>query len=429
MLAYKEIIRCVANTDKNFFLFNNTNQPIKNKIKNKIIKNKIIKKHIHINNTVTKKETSNDNIWIASILFRIMMPNLVDIKSKYKQYSDLLNNCLIIESEQNREKFTNLFNKIQKIYNIFNRLIYRYKQRKAKIVVNTDMYLNELIEGSENVISIIQNNSKYLFNIKDLINIIDTSLTNSSSFFAYPKNVKNPYNNMPFNKSTLYNIYFYIKFNTNYYSELLFKFFDCHFNITTFKITYEYLLREIIIRNYVLKSTANILLDEIKYMIESFNNLCKRDNNNKNKIIKIDEGFPKNRLIKIMKPYLFLFCKALYSYHPIDKKIFTYYFKEGLLRFNKYNPEFGKKECKLVYKIDEKFATHIVCETTFNEKHLTFNNIEKQNETFLTDHLTYSENTGLPQQVTNSDSDNDTTITQEDAVQLSDTESDSNSLS
>ena len=90
-----------------------------------------------------------------------------------------------------------------------------------------------------------------------------------------------------------------------------------------------------------------------------------------------------------MQPYLFLFCKALYSYHPLDKTNFSNYFKKGLLRFSNFNPNFGKKECKLVYKTDKNFVQTIVCEKYFNEKHIPFNNIEKQNEIFLTDHLEY----------------------------------------
>ena len=54
-----------------------------------------------------------------------------------------------------------------------------------------------------------------LINPNDLIKIINTSLTNTSSFFIEPLPIKNPYNNIPFNKSVLYNIYFFIKLRLN----------------------------------------------------------------------------------------------------------------------------------------------------------------------------------------------------------------------
>ena len=429
MLVYKDIIRCIANTDKNYFLCSEQNNRNKNKRK-LLYKNKNKnKKPLKI-----KQEIQNDNKWKISLLFSIINKNINSSKSKYKQYYEFLNNFLIINSEQDKEDFKSTFSKAQRIYNILNRFAYNYKFKKAKIVVNTDMCLNELNEGNKNVISIIQNNSKYLFNVKDLINIIDTSLTSSNSFFVQPKKIRNPYNNVAFNKSTLYNIYFFIKFNTNYYSDLLYKFFECNFNMGTFKLTHEYMLREYIIKNHVYKSASNILLDEIIYMVEEFNELCMYANITNR--IKVDEDFPKDRLIKIMQPYLFLFCKALYSYHTLDKTNFSNYFKKGLLRFSNFNPNFGKKECKLVYKTDKNFVQTIVCEKYFNEKHIPFNNIEKQNEIFLTDHLEYENiqshtiNHNNVENYNNiQNQDDDTTVTQEDASELDDDDSESESIS
>jgi hypothetical protein len=126
---------------------------------------------------------------------------------------------------------------------------------------------------------------------------------------------------------------------------------------------------------------------------------------------------------------LYLFCKALYSYHPLDKKNFSNYFKKGLLRFSNFNQHFGKKECKLVYKTDKNFVQTIVCEKYFNDNHIPFNNIEKQNAIFLTDHLEY-ENIQLHtinhNNVENQEDEDDNTVAQEDAAELDDiSESDS----
>ena len=83
-------------------------------------------------------------------------------KYKYKVFNDLLTNFLIVNSKEETENFKQMFYKIQRLYNILNRFVYNYKFKRAKIVVNSDMCLNELKEGDKNVISIIQNNSKYL---------------------------------------------------------------------------------------------------------------------------------------------------------------------------------------------------------------------------------------------------------------------------
>ena len=172
-----------------------------------------------------------------TIKYYIKMPFFLfeknlNIKNKYKNLSETLEGFLLTD-EKKREEFIDYFYKIQKTYNTLNRFVYNYKFKKTKIVVNTDMGLNELNENDKNVICIIDNNSKYLFHVNDLIKMINVSLTNSYLFFSEPKSVKNPYNNLPFNKSTLYNIYFHIRYKTDYYPELLFKFFECNFNIRT----------------------------------------------------------------------------------------------------------------------------------------------------------------------------------------------------
>ena len=309
----------------------------------------------------------------------------INVQNKYKKLSEALEGFLI-NDKQKQEEFIDYIFKIQKTYNTLNRFVYNYKFKKTKIVVNTDMGLNELNENDKNVISIIDNNSKYLFHVNDLIKIINVSLTNSYMFFAEPKSVKNPYNNLPFNKSTLYNIYFYIRYKTDYYPELFFKFFDCNFNLTKFKFLNENLLREYSIENYVYNSPSNVIEKEIKQMILNFNLHCERARV-KNRIL-INEEFPVNKLVTIMKPYLFLYCKSLYSFHPQIKKEYSDLFKLSMLRFNKFNPQFGRKKYKILYKTTKYFKKRICGkEIIFDDSCVNFYDIEKENEIFLSDHL------------------------------------------
>jgi hypothetical protein len=223
-----------------------------------------------------------------------------------------------------------------------------------------------------------------------LIKIINTSLTNSFLFFSEPKSVKNPYNNLPFNKSTLYNIYFFIRYKTDYYPELLFKFFECNFNLNKFKFLNENLLREYSIKNYVYRSPVNVLEKDIKQMILSYNLHCERMRY-KNKIL-INEDFPINNLVKIMKPYLFLYCKSLYSFHPQIKSKYAIFFKLSMLRFNKFNPQFGRKKYKIRYRTTKNFQKKICGkEIVFDDKCVNFYDIKKLNDDFLIDHLKYDE--------------------------------------
>jgi len=356
METYKLIIKKIVNTDINFFAPDYK-------------EDKTIKPYIKMSFCLFEKK--------------------LNVENKFKNLFETLDGFLLTDKKK-QEEFIDYFCKIQKTYNTLNRLVYNYKFKKTKIVVNTDMGLNELNENDKNIISIIDNNSKYLFHVNDLIKIVNTSLTNSYLFFSEPKSVKNPYNNLPFNKATLYNIYFYIRYKTDYYPELLFKFFECNFNLTEFKFLNENLLREYTIENYVYKSPASIIEKDIRQMVLTFNLHCERVRV-KNRIL-INEEFPTNKLVTIMKPYLFLYCKSLYSFHPQIKKQYSDYFKLSMLRFNKFNPQFGRKRYKILYKTNKYFKKKICGkEILFDDNCVNFYDIQKQKETFLSDHLKYEE--------------------------------------
>jgi hypothetical protein len=336
----------------------------------KLIIKKIIKTDVNFFSLDYKEDKSIK--WYIKLSF-ILLDGLISIKDKYIILYEVLNGFLLKDKQ---DEFIEYFYKIQKTYNVLNRFVYNYKYKKTKIVVNTDMGLNELNITDKNVICIIDNNSKYLFHVNDLIKIINVSLTNSVSFFSQPISVKNPYNNLPFNKSILYNIYFYIRYKTDYYPELFYKFFECNFNLTKFKFLNENLLREYSIENYVYNSPINIIEPDVRAIVSIFNLHCERMLL-KDRIL-IDRDFPANKLVKILKPYLFLYYKSMYSFHPQIKKKYLIFFKLSMLRFTKFNPQFGRR------KISDK-------EIVFDDKCINFNYIQNQDEDFLLDHLSYDE--------------------------------------
>lgn len=346
----------------------------------------IIRNIINPDNNCFSSTYKPDGIkYYLKIIFNIFIKNIeINIKNKFFFFKNsLIDNFLI---KGNETIFINYFYKIQKTYNILNKFIYNYKYKKSKIVVNTDMGLNELNECDKNVICIFDGTSRYLFRINDLVKIIHNSLTNSHLFFSDPKSIKNPYNNLPFKKSILYNIYLFTRYKTDEYPELLFKFFECDFNLSIFKFKYEYLLRDYSIQNYVYNSPSIVLESEIRLMIKTFNNYCKKIHIKS--IINIHADFPKDKLIQIMKPYLLLFYKSQYSFHPQTKSLYVKIFVKSLIKFYKFNPQFGRMYLKLLYKTTKKFKQKIKGSTIhFNDNFIKFNNIEQQNNTFLLDHL------------------------------------------
>ena len=365
----------------------------------------ILKNILKLNNNFFSLNYNPDNIdGTLKIIFLQLLNKEYSKKNKFDFFIESLDNFLIKNKKE--KEFIYYFYKIQKTFNVLNRFIYNYKLKKSKIVVNLDFCSNELTEDKKKVMCIFHNNSKYLFHISDLIKIIETALTNSSFFFANPKSIKNPYDNIPFNKSTLYNIYFFMYFNTNYKSEFFVKFFEVDFNLTTFKYKNEYLLRYYCIKNYVYKSPSNILLNEINKLMNVFNLYCIK-NRIKN-IINIDKDFPKDKLIKIMQPYLLLFIMSQFAYLETQQKEASYFLNKVLINFSNFNPKFGRKKYKIITKQYD-FKTKIIGKIIeFDDKHIKFIDNDKQKNKFLCDHLKYEENLLL------FDEDNNEVIEEED---------------
>ena len=349
----------------------------------------IIRKLLNTENNIFSSQydisdTVDEN---CKLFFNIFMNTEITIKNKFQFFNECLYSIFL---QNKREEFIEYFCKIQKTYKALNKFVYIYKFKKSKNVVNTDMALNEIKMGDKNILCLFHNNSKYLFTVNDLINIINSALTNHYLFFSEPLSIKNPYDNLPFTKSNLYNIYLYIKFKTHCSPSLFFYFFKVDFNLGAFKTKYEYLLREYSIQNYVYKSPSNILMSEIKEMITEFNNNCKYSKL-KNQIF-IDEKFPNDKLINIMRPYLLMNFYSKYSLLSHIKWQSRCCLKNSLLKFNNYNPQFGRKKIKIILKTNNNFKKRIVGKIIeFDDKHIRLNDIEKDNEMFLKNHLDYVE--------------------------------------
>lgn len=321
---------------------------------------------------------SNNVSYILKVCFAMLQQGKI-YKSRILFFYDQINNNLI---RNYREEFELLFNKIQHYYYILVRFANMCKYKRAKILVNIDLQLNEIKETDKGVLSILHCEKKYLFKYYELIKHINMNLTNSPCFFAAPMQIKNPYNGIPFSKSILYNIYFYVKFNTSIQMELFHKYFLNHFNIFIFEIENEPIIREYAIKNYLNNSTHEILNGHLLNMLDEYN--CYYMSEYK---IEIDVDFPKQKLIKIMKPYLKLYLYSLYSMNVGKKQYYQNLLYKKLLKFNKYNNKFGKK----IIRTEKIFSDNIynppkiVFHHEFSEEHIKYNSVDL--DKFMTNHL------------------------------------------
>jgi hypothetical protein len=309
---------------------------------------------------------------IHKINFFMFNQKEYSVKNKYKFLNQTLHN--IFNNEEVCDEILNIFYKIQKIYHGFARLAHIYKYKKAKIIIESDLIMNPIKENSKYVFCLFQNNYKYLFNIHELIKIINNSIANSSNFFYNPLPVKNPYNNIILNKSNLYNIYFFIKLNTLLNAEIFYYFFKSNFNLTIFVKEYQHILRDFSIQTYLNNSSKDTIYIDITNMLETFNYLFIKS---KKKII-IDDSFPMNKLIEAMKPYLKIYLIANYSLTYAIREKSKKYLIYQLSKFRKINPFFGRK----VFNLHNNSCTY-----SFNLNYKSFYEIQKVTDTdFMSNH-------------------------------------------
>ena len=349
----------------------------------------IVYKLINIeNNIFSPKYNKSDTIGgLHKIFFGYYISN-TNYKTKFQFLNETINNFYFSKKYEERNDFINYFNKIQKVYHTLNRFCYNYKVKCSKLVVNTDLQLNNISISDKNVICIYHNESRYLFKIDDLLKIIYNCLTNTYLFFSEPISIKNPYNNLPFGKSILYYIYFHIiytfkiGYTKNFYIDIFLKFAECNFNMTRFINNYEHILRELSIRNYLNNTTKIQLKEDINKMIKGFNY-----SQTIRKQILIDKEFPDDELIRIMKPYLHLYLDYNYSLVPKLKMECKNRLYKKLYEFQLFNPSFGRKIVILKQSIINGKIKKIKSHFEFNLQHKKFNIYD--NDNFMNNHLSY----------------------------------------
>lgn len=252
------------------------------------------------------------------------------------------------------------FYNAQKSYHLLNRLIYRYKFRKAPYAIQSDLVLTPINETQLNVMCVYQHGQKYLFTVSDLKKIIECALTNSPYHFSCPLPVKNPYNNIPFNKSTLYNMYFFMKRGDFVMSSIFHQYFLSNFNLSQFQYENEVLIQQNHIKQFIRNSDLKGLRYEILHMLKA---------HNYSKKLRIDNEFPSETLVEIFKPYLELYCLELFSFDVNMQQITKVKLRHKLRQFYEHNPKFGRK----YYTTENTIVFNTKTKTiTYDQDHIPF---------------------------------------------------------
>jgi hypothetical protein len=275
----------------------------------------------------------------------------------------ILNNPFI--ESKIKDIFFEKFAVLQTNYWRLNRFVFLYKIKKMPLRTNNDLYMNPILETDKNVMTIFENDQKYLFTCTDIYKIVFSAITQSHQLFSCPIPVKNPYNNLPFSKASLYNIYFFLKRKLIVMHSLIHQFFLCDFDLIDFERKNIVLLRNEIIEQYV--NSSEDINQKYLHIMNMFKTM---QYSNK---IKIHPEFPKDKLVKIMHPYLRLYmfsCCSLDKYMSISMEEEL---KDRLDEFYHFNPSFGRKiitSNSSTFQLD--FLPKKKGSFFFNEHHIEF---------------------------------------------------------
>lgn len=293
--------------------------------------------------------------------------------AKFLALNETFTNSFI--KQELKEQIFHVFSLSQKHYFSFNRLARIYKIKKYPYIVTDDLTLNPLDINNKNTFFLIENKSKYLFSLNDLVSIIETAIGHAPNFFSEPLSPSNPYNNQQFSIATLYNIYFKLKESTRLMSSLFHFFFLENFNKTTFSEHYEPFLRENAIKKYTFNSPYTILHSSVLVMLS--NNMYTRN-------YIIHKNFPKETLVDIFRPFLFYFFIANYDIKGTTK-IFNYkqILNIKLKQFYNYNPAFGRQYIQTTIIQNNRIKK----EYKFNTKHISFYTIPVNTRVIYTDNF------------------------------------------
>jgi hypothetical protein len=167
---------------------------------------------------------------------------------KLKQF---LSNTYV--SENAKDEFLEKYARFQRTINGFKKLVRRWRLSRKYVVYpnTTDLKGVELSEYKPHlVINLVENGTIYGFYILDLLKMWNIALKQRMYVIETPHSLRNPYTNLPFTKTNLYNIYFKAHFSGIKKPMTVEMCFQCRFSMPLLMATYGAQLREMAIVEY-----------------------------------------------------------------------------------------------------------------------------------------------------------------------------------
>ena len=306
------------------------------------------------------EELRNNNELVgATVIEYTLYQSIASNESKYQHMAKIFENPFC--TQNHKDELFGIFSKMQRAYLAMARFVHVCKYKNAKVQIDHDLYLNPIDIKKTKYITILQNNKKYMFTVPDVMNMVTTAITNAPNMFSQPLVAKNPYNNIPFNKSTLYNMYFFVKSSTFIMPNLFHNYFLANYDLFEFLKENEEIIREKSIHDYVFKTCCKELYPSVFTMLLNYHGI---------KRLYIHNDFPMDKLVDIMRPYLHLYYTQKYSMCSIKKSNAYDILQYKLDKFIEFNPVFGRRIVKQIRQDGGKKT--IKTDISFNDKHINF---------------------------------------------------------
>ena len=277
---------------------------------------------------------------VECISYSYFISSYINAKNYIKVKYNYINNFLSgpFYTQEQKLKLLVVFQESQRLYRALCRFAYKWKWRRADYAIKHDLLLNQLEEDMYFVLTLLHAGKKYLFTKSDLTNIIETALTNSPYIYAEPLPIKNPYNNLIFEKSHLYIIYFFMKTRMFVLPMIFHQYFRYNFHLKIFRDNSEAMIRKMYISSIIKTNNMRKLRVDITEMIARYNSQIHASEH-----IYIDPDFPVDKLIHAMRPLLYLFYTSGFSIDVAEKNAAIMELKYQLGIFQRTSPTFGRK--------------------------------------------------------------------------------------
>jgi hypothetical protein len=255
-------------------------------------------------------------------------------KPKFEVLKEFVGNPFL--SKIKKEELIEYFYKTQRLTNFFKKFYIKKTYHKYhKYPGNIDLFHVPLdTYSTRSIIPLVHNNTIYKFRVSDIIRLTNTGLIYAPDLFPEPKFPSNPWTNIPFTETNLYNIYFHMIDNNILLPTLFYNFFRCNWKIEKFICLNEAYLRDVSINHFYDDVSTYTKYSDIIIMLRKYRSVIPD--------LTIHPQYPKLEVVSNLAHILVHHLRYEYTHNPTYRIKSKITIKRLLRTFFVNNPAFGR---------------------------------------------------------------------------------------